>query len=294
MTYPLSMTAYGRGSAINENITMMVEIRSVNHRYCDVRVKMARKFNSLIEKIKKETAAYYKRGSIEIQISSLNSGAEQQQIKVNLGLANQYHNCLKEIATNINLAAEQNPLSLIATYPGVMESSEQEEDLDKIWPVLHQALQEALQSGEKMRQREGLNLKKDLLDRLDIIEQTLAIIEKDAPTYLAERKESLNQRLNNLLSDNIDPVRLAQEAALLADKTDITEELVRLTSHIDQFRYYLEQKEPIGRRLDFLLQEFFREINTIASKINNAKAAHLTVELKNEVEKMREQVQNLE
>lgn len=294
MTNPLSMTAYGRGTAENENLTMAVEIRSVNHRHCDVRIKMARKFNGLTEKIKKEASLYYKRGSIEIQISSVNQGSEQHLLTVNHDLASKYHDCLRELANNLDLPASQDQLPMIASFPGVMETNEQQEELDAIWPVLRQALSQALESCQQMRQREGNHLKKDLLLRIDLVEQTLGRIEKDAPLYLAEREKSLNQRLSRLLSDSVDQARLAQEAAILADKTDITEELVRLASHIDQFRHYLNQEEPIGRRLDFLLQEFFREINTIASKINNADAAHHTVELKNEVEKMREQVQNLE
>jgi len=183
----------------------------------------------------------------------------------------------------------------VANYPNVIFAGDEVEDLEATWEVLRQALQQALELTQDMREREGLSLKNDLLGRLDFLAATRERISDKIPELTGQKLTALEERIAKLVSDvEIDPARLAQEIAILADKADVTEELVRLGSHIDQFRHFLEQQEPVGRRLDFLLQEFLREINTMASKISDVAIAHQAVELKNELEKMREQVQNLE
>jgi uncharacterized protein (TIGR00255 family) len=210
-------------------------------------------------------------------------------------LARQYHDCLKKISGELSLDSEPD-LSILSGFREIITVENQEEDLNEIWDSgIHQALQAALKECLETRKAEGGNLKTDLLERLSLIREASRKIEGMAPQLLEEKKNGLEERLANLLNGiEIDPARLAQEVALLADKADVTEELVRLKSHISQFGNFLELDEPVGRRLDFLLQEFLREINTLASKISNAQVAHLAVELKNELEKMREQVQNLE
>ena len=183
----------------------------------------------------------------------------------------------------------------MASYPNVIYAMDETEDLEAVWDILRQALLQALELTWDMREREGLSLKNDLLARLDFLASTKEQIKEKIPELTVQKQVSLQERIAKLAKDvDIDPVRIAQEIAIIADKADVTEELVRLTSHIDQFRHFLNQQEPVGRRLDFLLQELLREINTMASKISDAGIAHQAVELKNELEKMREQVQNLE
>jgi uncharacterized protein (TIGR00255 family) len=295
MKFPISMTAFGRGEHVLHNIGWTVEIKSVNHRYCDIRIKMPRQYAGLEERIKKEISPFYSRGHIEVLVTPAPNLAEGKTLSVNLLLARQYHNCLMEINTDLGLPASGTELTLVANYPNVIYATDEAENLEAIWDVLRQALLQALELTRDMREREGLSLKNDLLARLDFLSATKEQISEKIPEMTVQKQASLQERIAKLANEvDIDPDRIAQEIAIIADKADVTEELVRLTSHIDQFRHFLEQQEPVGRRLDFLLQEFLREINTMASKISDAGIAHQAVELKNELEKMREQVQNLE
>ncbi len=295
MKYPVSMTAFGRGEHLTQTSGWTVEIRSVNHRFSDIRIKIPRQFSGLEEKVKKEIALFYSRGHIEVVITPASSISETRSLNVDLPLARQYRDCLEKIKQELLLPSSISDLDLIASYPNVIVSGEQEQNLDEEWVVLRHALQEALVLTGDMRQREGKSLKTDLLERLDLLTEVRKQIGERIPELTVQKQEALRERVLKLTSEiDIDQNRLTQEIALIADKADVTEELVRLTSHIDQFRHFLEKQEPVGRRLDFLLQEFLREINTMASKISDANIAHQAVELKNEVEKMREQVQNLE
>lgn len=295
MKYPVSMTAFGRGELLTAAGGWTVEIRSVNHRFSDIRVKIPRQFAALEEKVKKEISRFYSRGHIEVVITPAAAISEAKTLAVNLHLARQYHDCLKEIKQHLQLPSSSHEIDLIAAYPNVIVSGEEERNFEQEWLVLRQALGEALELTGEMRQREGESLKKDLLERLDLLAEVRKQIGERIPELTAQKQEALRERVTKIAAEvDLEPSRLAQEIALIADKADVTEELVRLTSHIDQFRHFLGKAEPVGRRLDFLLQEFLREINTMASKISDATIAHQAVELKNEVEKMREQVQNLE
>lgn len=295
MKFPISMTAFGRGEHASDNIGWTVEIKSVNHRFCDIRIKMPRQYTALEEKIKKEITPFYSRGHIEVVVTPAPNLAEAKTLGVNLPLARQYRNCLLEIKNDLDLPASGMELTLVANYPNVIYALDETEDLEAVWDILRQALLQALELTRDMREREGLSLKNDLLARLDFLAFTKEQIKEKIPELTVQKHVSLQERIAKLAKDvDIDPVRVAQEIAIIADKADVTEELVRLTSHIDQFRHFLDQQEPVGRRLDFLLQELLREINTMASKISDAGIAHQAVELKNELEKMREQVQNLE
>ncbi|MEW6521719.1 MAG: YicC/YloC family endoribonuclease [Thermodesulfobacteriota bacterium] len=295
MKFPISMTAFGRGEQASGNIGWTVEIKSVNHRFCDVRIKMPRQYAALEERIKKEITPFYSRGHIEVVVTPAPNLAEAKTLGVNLPLARQYRNCLMELKTDLGLPGSGTELTLVANYPNVIYAMDEAEDLEAVWEVLRQALLQALELTRDMREREGLSLKNDLLARLEFLAATKAQIHDRVPELTVQKLTLLQERITKLASEvDVDPTRIAQEIAIIADKADVTEELVRLTSHIDQFRHFLEQQEPVGRRLDFLLQEFLREINTMASKISDAGIAHQAVELKNELEKMREQVQNLE
>lgn len=294
MKHPLSMTAFGRGDAGTKERQWTVEIRSVNHRFNDIKVKIARKYLPLEERIKKEVSRLFSRGHIEVMVGLSGPRAEGLTLSVNLPLAREYYGCLEQIRQELGLSSQPD-LALVAGLKDVIIPEEQQEDLESVWSEIETALTLALKESMQMRIDEGQSLKTDLLQRLAAFGQTVAAIEQAVPEMLGKKEAALKERLANLLQGvDLDPIRLAQEVAIIIDKADITEELVRLKSHIQQFQSFMDLEEPVGRRLDFLSQEFLREINTMASKINDSAITHQTVELKNEIEKMREQVQNLE
>jgi len=294
MKRPLSMTAFGRGEYSLGDSSWKVEIRSVNHRFCDIKIKMPRNFLALEERLKKIVQEYYSRGHIEVLISAPKEVCDTLQLQLNLPLAREYHQCLLNLSRDLGLH-EAPTLAMIRDHKDIITAEEREQDEESYWPTLEGALRAALENCQGMRENEGQAMKKELSDRLSDFHRTLTALEKAIPGLLAIKENKLRERLDHLLKEvDLDPVRLAQEAAIITDKCDVTEELVRLHSHIEQFSLFLNLEEPAGRRLDFLLQEFLREINTLASKIGDATVAHQTVELKNEIEKLREQVQNLE
>ncbi len=289
----LSMTAFGRGESHVGPTTWTVEIRSVNHRFLDLKVRTPRDLMDIEERVKKEVSTVFSRGHIEVSVSSRGETSESH-VRPNLDLAHEYCQALVAIQKKLGLPGQPD-LAMVAAFQQVITNVDQEKDADAVWAAIQPALAKAMKQCQRMREKEGQALKKELLRLLKQIDRRVKDIAVALPTILAARQTALKDRLDKLLQGvDIDPSRLAQEGALLADKVDITEELTRTRSHINQFHNYLEMDEPVGRRLDFLLQEFNREINTVASKINNAKVAHLSVELKNDIEKMREQVQNLE
>ena len=295
MKFPLSMTGFGRGEWIGDGRNWTVELRSVNHRFRDIRVKMDPRFASLEERIKKEIGGFFSRGRVDVSVSV--SGEQGSgRLSVNVPLALEYKKCLQTLCQGLGLTTDsRDTLDLIAAFRDVIVAEDRQDDLEEVWSQLRHALTGALENSLIMRRVEGENLKNDLLHRLELISETIREIERVLPELIAKREDLLKERLDKLLGNiDMDPVRLAQEIALMADKSDVTEELVRLKSHIQQFCNFLKIDEAVGRRLDFLLQEFLREVNTLASKINDASIAHQTVSLKNEIEKMREQVQNLE
>ena len=293
MKRPLSMTAFGRGEAYASH-HWTVELRSVNHRFCDIKVKLPREYGVLEDKIKKEIGAVFSRGHIDVMVSVSGGSAAGAQAQVNLALAGQYLACLEQLKTTFNLQ-DRPTLAQLAAFKDVISEEKCEEDLDTVWEEIREALALALAACLQMRFDEGLALKNDLLARLHSFEATVTSIAEAIPGLVAKREATLKERLAALLSGGeLDPIRLTQEVVILADRYDVTEELVRLKSHIQQFKSFMELDEPVGRRLDFLLQEFLREINTLSSKINDTEVIHKTVDLKNEVEKIREQAQNLE
>lgn len=291
---PRSMTGFGRGEATVKGKTWTVEVRTVNHRFLDQRVTLPRLYSLLEEPIKKIVAASIARGRVEINLGLQGEGEVCEHMAVNDTLAGQYHQCLQKLVREYDLAGGVT-LDHMLTMRDIISQQDQSPDLEEEMSIITGALQAALQACDAMREEEGRSLKKDLLERLALFESIVGQIEASVPDILRQRQADLQQRVTKLLEGmDIDPVRLAQETAIMADKSDVTEEIVRIASHIGQFRAFFEQEEPIGRRLDFLLQEFLREVNTLCSKITNASVAHLGVELKNEVEKLREQVQNIE
>jgi len=297
MGQAISMTGFGRGEASGKRGSWIVELRAVNHRYLDIGIKLPRRFMSWEDRIKKEISSFHIRGRVDVYVTFNDEGAETSRLKADLRLAREYWACLKDIAEDLSIPGEPD-LTMLASYSDIIASPDEEaggELLEELWPALRAAIGAALEECHQMRQSEGEALQKDLLERLYSFQQKIDEIAQSLPQIMEKRETGLQERLDNLLSGvDIDPVRIAQEVAILVDKTDVSEEIVRLRSHVEQFQGFLNLDEPVGRRLDFLVQEFLREVNTIASKISNAETAHLTVGMKNDLEKIREQVQNLE
>ena len=293
MKRPLSMTGYGRGEAAGAK-SWTVEVRSVNHKFLDLSIKIPRKYLGLEDRIKKEIGAYYSRGHVDVYVNPGAEAGDAIRLAANLPLARNYYQCLETIRQELSLP-DAPTLAMIQNYKEIIVAHEEEEDLEAVWPQVSEALNQALTMAQGMREQEGETLKAELDQRLQEFAKTVEGIAQDVPAIVQRRTEKLKERLAVLLQGvDLDPLRLAQEVAMMADKADVTEEVVRLRSHISQFSGFLAADEPVGRRLDFLLQEFLREINTLASKISDAPTAHLTVELKTEVEKLREQIQNIE
>jgi len=291
---PRSMTGFGRGEASEGGRTWVAEVRTVNHRFLDQRVILPRLFTSLEEPVKKKVAAALDRGRVDITFSLQGASTVEPQLVVNESVARQYHRCLRQLINEFGLNADIT-LKDMLTLRDVVSLEEQRPDVDEEWRLISAALDAALKDCDVMREKEGQALQHDLLGRLTKFEAIVRQIEGGIPELQQQRQTELRLRVTKLLEGlALDPIRLAQETAIMADKSDVTEEITRLGSHMAQFRAFLASSDPVGRRLDFLLQEFLREVNTLSSKISNAGIAHLGVEMKNEIEKLREQVQNIE
>jgi uncharacterized protein (TIGR00255 family) len=289
-----SMTGYGRGEAEGEGKQITVELKSVNHRYLETVVRLPRQYNSLEEKIKRVIGEKVSRGRVEVYLNVAETGEKKRFIKVDKDLALAYDNTLEDLAKTLDISYSRDLYRLVS-MPDVMSVEDTQEDLDAIWAVCNNALLIALTAFIEMRGQEGTRLQEDLIHRIDKIAQCIKEIEVRQPKVVKDYQEKLHQRLAELLVEiPVDENRMANEVASFADRISITEELVRLHSHLAQFKASLNLQEPIGRKLDFLLQELNREINTTGSKANDMEIARIVVEVKSELEKIREQVQNLE
>ena len=289
-----SMTGYGRAEKEQQGRIWSVEVRSVNNRFLDAKVKLPRNYTALEDRVRKQIGSYHQRGRIDLILSVSGDFSDLVEITVDLNLARVYQSRLNRLAVELGIDSQAD-LPLLIGLPDVLTREQRSEDLEAIWPLLSTTIEAALEQCREMRVREGEALTAELSERLELFTGVLDDIEQRLPTIVAEREQALKERLDKLLAAvDLDPIRLAQEVAILADKSDITEEMVRLRSHIAQFTDLLGSSEPVGRKLDFLIQEFLREVNTIGSKINDAENAHRAVALKSELEKMREQVQNIE
>ena len=290
-----SMTGYGLGEFENQLYRFKVEIKSVNHRYNDITVKMPRHIGYLEESIKKSIKEKISRGKVDVYINLEYVEDSAIDVKVDIPLAKSYKSALNELVRELGL--EDNiRLNNILSMSDVVTTERKDVDEDLITQSLGNALNIALENIIHMRFIEGQELKKDILIKLDNIEENLRIIEDRAPMVVLEYRDKLKDRIKDLLEGNIelDEDRLSNEVAFFADKSSIDEEIVRLKSHIKQFKSILDEEDSIGRKLDFLIQELNREINTIGSKANDIVIAKYVVEVKAELEKIREQVQNIE
>ncbi len=290
----MSMTGYGKSEEGTDSGKISVELRSVNHRYSELSVKIPRQFFPIENEIRKRVSERFKRGKIDIfiQFDQASDGVTPPQ--ANLPLAKAYHDLFINICRELGLKEEVS-LSQVLAQKDVLLSQEISLDLDNLLPALFSALSGAIEGLESMRIREGESLDFEIRGRvasvISIVEKVSAI----APSAVLSNATRLKERIDRLMGEaQVEESRIVQEVAVLADKMDITEELVRLKSHFKQFFSVLELSEPVGRKLDFLLQEINREVNTIGSKANDTGIAALVVEMKSELEKVREQVQNIE
>ena len=289
------MTGFGRGEAQDSERQFTVELKSVNHRYNDIVIKMSKRLTYLEEQIKELVKDEIKRGRVEVFITLENIGLTDTKITMNTPLARQYYDSLQEVK-NCFPVIDDISVSLISRFPDVLKVESREENEDEIWNCLREATLRALEMLIKMRIREGNKLKQDINHRLEFISSIVENIEKRAPKVVIDYKAKLKERLNEILEDitQVDENRLHMEVVLFADKSNIDEEIVRLRSHIHQLKKSFNERQPIGRKLDFLLQEMNREINTVGSKSSDLDIINYVVEVKSELEKIREQVQNIE
>jgi uncharacterized protein (TIGR00255 family) len=289
-----SMTGYGRGEATGAGKSVSVEMKSVNQRFLEIVVRIPRPYLSLEEKIRAVVKEKLNRGHIDVFVSIGEENPEKRQLAIDKGLVMAYYSALKEIAQDLALVEDITATKLLA-YPGVIQEAAPQWDEAGLWPVVEAALSGALAGLLSMRKVEGKSLKLDLLARIEKLENTIEIIGQRAPLLSGFLRRRLEENLQQIVQIGaIDPGRLELETALLAERCDISEEIVRLKSHLDQIEAALAAPSPVGRRLEFLLQEMLREINTIGAKANDLEISHQVVEVKSELEKIREQIQNVE
>jgi uncharacterized protein (TIGR00255 family) len=288
------MTAFGRGEAMADGYRFTVELRSLNHRFCDIRVKLPRKYGDFEEEIKKRLSAEFSRGRIEVSVFYDEILDKIQHLTLDSELARTYESLLRALQEELGLKDDLR-LEALLNFRDIFVFREDETSRKQAWRVLEIALGQALAECLKMREEEGAAIESDLSARLRRLEVLTNAVEVRAPLVVEETHNRLQERIQHLLREvEVDQARLAQEVALFAEKSDITEELVRLQSHFQQFQDLLGASGPRGRQLEFLLQEIHREINTIGAKANDLEIARRVIQVKTELERFREQLQNVE
>jgi uncharacterized protein (TIGR00255 family) len=288
-----SMTGYGRAETTVDGRKITVEIKSVNHRYFEFTARVPRSCGYLEEKLKTYLQSRLSRGKTDIfvAVDTADTGVE---VKINRKLADSYLQALRELAGDTGLPDDVSLLGL-ARFPEIFSLEKPTEDADAVWNAVRQVTAVALDNLVAMRESEGARLCEDILRRLAVLEEMTAVIEQRSPQTVAEYRDRLFEKLSVLLADrSVDDARVLTEAAIFADRVAVAEETVRLRSHIAQYREILSGGGAVGRKLDFLTQELNREVNTIGSKAQDAQIATVVIELKSEIEKIREQIQNIE
>ena len=290
----LSMTGYGSAKGSVEGQEITVELKSVNNRYLDCSVRLPRNFLFAEDTVKQAVSAGVSRGKVDVFVSAQASQDSGTVVSVNEELARGYRDAVARIAETLGLESGLNAFSL-ARFPDVLTVERRELDKDKAAAALSEITAKAVEEFNAMREREGERLRRDMLGKLETIEGLVSVVEERSPQTVKEYRERLEARLRDILADrSLDEQRVITEAAIFADRTAVDEETVRLRSHIAQFRTMLEEGSPIGRKMDFLVQEFNRESNTIGSKCSDASLAKVVVDLNSEIVKIREQLQNVE
>lgn len=289
-----SMTGYGKSEQTIDSLNLTVEIKSVNHRYFEFSARVPREYGFLEEKLKKYCNSLITRGKVECYVSVEDLEEREMEVNVNETLAAGYVKALKELSERFGLKDDISAVTL-SRYPDVITLHKASEDEERIWNAVKTVAESAVSKFIEMRETEGSKLRGDILSRADYIIECVEFIEGRSPETVREYNEKLKQRMKELLGDAaVDEQRLLNEAAIYADKIAVDEETVRLRSHISQLREFMNSSEAIGRKLDFLVQEINREANTIGSKAQDVDIAKKVIAIKAEVEKIREQVQNIE
>jgi len=289
-----SMTGFGRSEGETSLGKVFVESRSVNHRYCDINIKLPRRLTPFEARIKELIRSQVSRGRIDVSLKLDTGGEEKVQLNVDFHLAEQYYRALQTLKETLQLK-DKITLGLLAGAKDLITATEESIDLEPYWEEIVPILKRSLQDMDEMKRLEGESLAQDLRQRLERIAQELENIKQQYRFHLDAYQDRLHERLRSLLGGiEVDSYRLQQEIAFLAERTDVTEEIVRAESHLSQFFALLEADEPVGRKMDFYLQELNREVNTVSAKANVAEMSQRVVEVKAELEKIREQVQNIE
>jgi len=290
-----SMTAYAKSEKTQEKLTVLLEIRSYNSRYLDIALRIPHGYLALEEKIKTLIASKVSRGRIEVNLQVRDDSDEAYAFEINTPKARAYYDSLVQLKDKFNINSEIS-MDLLVSGGAIIKPAEMDLDMEACWPVFKDSINEAINNLIAMRKSEGSFLEADIAARLDGIEERIDQIQKESSDLLSHYQQRLKDRIAALTKGiiEIDPDRIAQEAAFLADRSDISEEIVRAASHIKQFRTIMNSAEPAGRKLNFLMQELNREFNTMGSKTNNSDVSHIIVEVKSDLEKIREQLQNVE
>ena len=289
-----SMTGFGRCEIQKESRKFTVELKSVNHRYLDVNIRMPKKLNFFETSIRTLLKSYANRGKVDIFIVYEDLSQTKAAVKYNSAIAAEYLKYLKQMEEEFGLENDIR-ISTLSRYPEVFTMEEQGEDEEELWNGLKETLEGAFTQFVETRKTEGENLKKDILAKLNVLEEQISFIEERSPQIAAEYRAKLEDKMKELLADTkIEESRIAAEVILFADKICTDEEVVRLKSHIRHMRSTLEEKEGVGRKLDFIAQEMNREANTILSKANDIEISDRAIGLKTDIEKIREQIQNIE
>lgn len=289
-----SMTGYGRSRQVLDGREITVEIRSVNHRYLEYSARIPRMYGYLEEKLKTFLQSSVSRGKVEVTVSIQNLTGGDTVVQINQALAKGYLDAMRSQAEYLGLKDDLT-LSTLTRFNDVFTLQKLEEDQQVVWNSVQQVARQALDQFLEMRRREGERLKLDLLQKLELLNGHVAAVEEQSPKTVAAYRERLLQKMEELLADRcIDQQRILLEAGLYAEKIAVDEETVRLKSHLEQFAQMMEQSGPVGRKLDFLVQEINRETNTIGSKAQDLAVTRRVVEMKSEIEKIREQIQNIE
>jgi len=288
------MTGFGRAEGDTTLGKVVVESRSVNHRYGDINIKLPKRLSPFENRIKEIVRSQVSRGRIDVSLRLDSLGEEKVQLSVDLDLAEQYYRVLHDLKERLHLKDEIT-LDLLAGAKDLITAKEESGDIEPYWQEVLPILKQSFKNMDDMKRLEGESLTKDLQQRLERIAKELQTIKQQFPSHLRTGLARLQDRLRSLLEGmEVDPSRFQQEVAFLAERTDITEEIVRAESHLSQLSTLLEGNEPVGRKMDFLLQEIHREVNTVSAKVNDAEISQRVVEVKSELEKIREQVQNIE
>ncbi|MDI7260810.1 MAG: YicC/YloC family endoribonuclease [Thermodesulfobacteriota bacterium] len=289
-----SMTGFGRGEGESTLGRVLVESRSVNHRYCDINIKLPKRLTPFENRIKEIIRSQISRGRIDLSLKLDTFGEERVQLQVDSNLAEQYFQALLSLKERFHLQGEIT-LELLTGAKDLISAKEEPGDIEPYWEEIVPVLKQSLKEMDEMKRMEGESLSRDLLRRLERITKQLEEIKGQFPSRLEAYRNRLRERFHSLLEGvEVDPYRFQQEIALLAERADITEEMVRAESHLSQFAFLFKGEEPVGRKMDFLLQEIHREVNTVSAKANDAEISQKVVEIKSELEKIREQVQNIE